>query len=270
MTYRSMGAAPLRGLGATPITDQALAYLTKGVIAQGGCGPALQKILDQTPCLSDTHIQWFGKCLLGPTPAGVSDLEWAAACLSMHKCGAFDKLGCAADAPPASSIPACFTPEQLKEMGGALDYCRTTPKFDGPSRLFNAACWSVSRYPAMYQQLLNTPACAVAAPPHITEPTPRLPPAAPPPAPPAAPPPVVVAPPQGPPPPDYTAPVTPDQTPTTVPTAPGPDMTATTYDDMTAPPPVAHAGMSESTKYALWGVGALVAIGVGWMVFRKK
>lgn len=255
MTYRSMGAMPLRGLGTTSITDQALAYLTKGVIAQGGCGPALQKILDGTPCLSDTHIQWFGKCLLGPTPAGVTDLEWAAACLSMQKCGAFDKLGCAADAPSSSSLPSCFTDEQFQETGDALAYCKSTPKFDGPNRLYNAACWAASRFPTLYQQLLNTPHCAAAQP----APAPAAPP-------PALPPPVQAqpapAPQPGPPPPDYTAPVTPDQTPTPIDTGPSP------YD--TAPPPVAHAGMSESTKYALWGVGALAVLGVGWMVFRKK
>lgn len=167
MTYRSSAHAPMRGLGATlpQLDPAAIGYLMRGVINAGGCTPAFQASLKAQGCLSTQAVQWLGSCHLGKTPPGVNDWEFAAACLALGKCGGFDMMGCPGDADAMmAQIPACLTPEMQGELGPVIDYCRSNPTFQGPNKALNYGCWSMSRYPALYQKVMSVAPCAAAPP----------------------------------------------------------------------------------------------------------
>jgi hypothetical protein len=243
----------MQGLGAAALTQDQVASLFKAFNAQGGCTGAFGQSLSTMQCVPIALLQWFGSCYTGVTPPGMSDMEFYAGCMGLSKCGAFDKIGCQADAESlVPQIPSCLP----KEAVTGFDYCRSNPKFDGPNKAYNTACWSASRYPDLYQKLLSTPACGDTKPPTLLD---KSPPAAPPPA--------------APPPPNTTAPVTydntstattsaPDSTPTSLPTGPS-DAT------MPAAPGAQQAGMSTTTM-AMIGVGGILALGLGYMLLKKK
>jgi hypothetical protein len=261
MTYRASA-----GLGAAvpQLTSDQIASLFKAFNAQGGCTGAFGQSLSAMSCIPAQLVQWFGSCFTGITPPGMSDMEYYAACMGLAKCGAFDKLGCPADGAAllaSMPLPDCMTDAMYGEVGPFIDYCKANPTFQGPNKPMNTACWSASRYPDIYKRILNTPRCAIAAP---------LPP-----APPAAPP--VYTAPSAPaytaPPPNTSAPVTydtsatttsaPDSTPTTLPTAPS-DVTLPTTSGGSQ-----HAGMGTGTM-AMIGIGGALALGLGYMLLKKK
>jgi len=254
MTYRASA-----GLGATvpQLTSDQIASLFKAFNAQGGCTGAFGQSLSAMTCIPPQLVQWFGSCFTGITPPGMSDMEFYAGCMGLAKCGAFDKLGCPADGAAllaSMPLPDCLNDSMYSEFGPFIDYCKANPTFQGPTKAMNTACWSASRYPDIYKKILNTPRCAVAAPP--------------PPAPSPAAPPAYTAPP----PPNTSAPVTydtsatttsaPDSTPTTLPTGPS-DAT------MPATGGSQQAGMSTGTM-AMIGIGGVLALGLGYMLLKKK
>ena len=261
MTYRASA-----GLGATvpTLTADQIASLFKAFNAQGGCAGAFGQSLSAMTCLPPQLVQWFGSCFTGITPPGLSDMEFYAACMGLAKCGAFDKLGCPADGAAIMAsmpLPDCLTDSMYGEVGPFIDYCKANPTVQGPTKTMNTACWSASRYPDIYKKILNTPRCAVAAPPPAAPPVYTAPP-------PSAAPPAYTAPP----PPNTSAPVTydtsasttsaPDSTPTTLPTGPS-DAT------MPAAGGSQQAGMSTGTM-AMIGIGGVLALGLGYMLLKKK
>lgn len=226
MTYRTM-----QGLGAATLTTDQIASLFKAFNQNGGCTPAFQSALAAQACIPQQFVQWFGTCYAGITPPGMSDMEFYSACQGLSKCGAFDKLGCPADAATlATMIPSCLTDAQYSEIGPVIDYCKSNPTFQGPNKSLNTACWSMSRYPDLYQKALSTPRCSTAAP-APTAPT------------------------------ATTSPLAPDATPTTLPTGP---------DDATMPAGGSQqAGMSTG-KMAMIGIGGVLALGLGYMLLKKR
>jgi len=263
MTYRSSSThAPMRGLGAPlPLLDPAaIGYLMKAVVNAGGCTPAFQANLKAQGCLNTQAVQWLGSCYLGKTPPGVNDWEFAAACLALGKCGGFDMMGCPGDADAMmAQVPSCLTPEMAGEFSPIVDYCRANPTFQGPNKTFNAACWSMSRYPTLFQKVMNTPLCAAAMPPPVTAPatntTPPL---------------------------DTTSQVTydsyaPDSSATTVLTndtvVPGSDCGSRGPHfaiDLSTGECVEHKLAMSPATMAMFGVGGILALGLGYMLLKKK
>jgi LPXTG-motif cell wall-anchored protein len=232
----------MRGLGADTqpsLTPKQIELLSRGVLNVGGCVPQLQTNFNSMQCLTPQLMQWFGSCYVGTPPGDMTPLEFAAACLSIGKCGGFSKPGCPNPAVTEAALPPCAN----ADLQSAIDYCGAHPNFDGPTGPMNAACWSMARYPDLYARLMATPRCVAAAPP---------PPAMPPPA-------------MAPPPPDMTAPVQYDTTPV------APDATPVNVPDMVptdsgAPPPQT----ASTSNMAMWGIAAVVAVGAGYFLLRKK
>ena len=215
MTYRSTS-----GLGAD-ISPAASAALTKAVNAAGGCSAALQNSANGISCMPLPYVQYMAGCYAGVTPPGVSDVEFASACLSLGKCGFTTKPGCPADeAAMLPQIPKCIP----TTMGPLISYCRAHPSFDGPDKTLNASCWGISRYQDVYSQLMALPGCN----PPVTQ-DPRV-----------------------------TRPQAPSEsTPTNLQMTP---------DAVTAP----AAAQSDMTKYALYGAAWLAALGLGYLLLRRK
>jgi hypothetical protein len=223
-------------------------------------------------CLSTQMVQLFGSCYLGVTPPGMSDLEFYSACMQSANAGMLTKLGCPGYQDAAmAQIPACLTKEASSEFSPITDYCRANPTFQGPNKPMNYICWGMSRYPALYEKALNTPLCAAAVtPPAYTPPASTPTPA------------TTTTTSYTAPPPDTTAQVTydsyaPDSSATTVPTddtvMPGSDCASVgpnyTTDPVTGECVEKKTGMSTATM-AMIGVGGVLALGLGYMLLKKK
>jgi hypothetical protein len=144
------------------------------------------------------------------------------------------------------------------ELSPVIDYCRANPTFQGPNKPMNYACWGMSRYPALYEKVLNTPLCATATP--VTTPSTSY----------TAPPP------------DTTAQVTydsyaPDSSATTVMTddtvMPGADCGSRGPHfaiDLSTGECVEHKLAMSPATMAMFGVGGILALGLGYMLLKKK
>ncbi len=254
MTMHGMGAAPPQ------FTDAQLATYMKMFAAAGGCSGSVKANFGELNCLNNQYLQVGGACLLGRTPAGLTDLEFAAACMDLGKCGLFTKPGCPQDSAfYMNSIPGCLNSD-IKPL---VDYCKMTPQFNGSNRQGNAACWALSRYQDVFQKVMNLGPCpapsAAVAPPVYQQPATLAPPIAPPRAP--------LPPPQAAPPPVYQAPPTPppassESTPGPIDVAPPSDYAP--VDEVTPP----HA--TEQSNMMMWGLAGVAALGLGYLIFRKK
>lgn len=159
MTYRTY--REMRGLG-DALTPAQISYLLKQVHVHQG-NPAVMANLASAPCLNADWLQVAGACFLGGTPTGMNDLEFYSACMALASAGIFSKLGCPGDAPAAvAQWPACLTPAELGELIPFTDYCRSNPTFQGPDKILNFTCWGASRYPALYEKMMNPVPCAAA------------------------------------------------------------------------------------------------------------
>lgn len=176
MTYRAT-----RGLGApATLTTANMVTFLDGVNNVGGCTPAVQANFNAMRCLGADFVQMLGACQLGVTPPGMTALEYAAACLSLGKCGLYAKPGCPEDeAPLAALMPQCLEQDQL----AVLADCRAHPDFQGLDNDTKARCWAITRYPGIYGTMQGLPACGGArapdpppsvAPPQPPESTPTL------------------------------------------------------------------------------------------------
>lgn len=254
MTYR------MQGLGAALLTPEQMSFMTQTVLASGGCSGAFKASAQALSCLTPQQVQWLGTCYTKATTPGVTSAQLASSCDALFKCGMFGKLGCPGDAASMTpTVPDCWTDALYGEIGPVIDYCKAYPQFGGPNAQYNAGCWSMSRYPAVYQKLLATPRCAPPKTAGLINP-------------PTRPAPVIVA---SAPPPNTSAAVTTDSTPAAyVP----PDSTPGNIDVQLSPPDMidtgpasasADDGMSTTTM-AMIGIGGVLALGLGYMLLKKR
>jgi hypothetical protein len=178
--------------------------------------------------------------------------------MDLAKCGVFTKPGCPADsAPYLSSVPKCLN----ADVGPLVDYCRQYPQFNGDNKQANAACWAMSRYQDVYQKVMALGPCPS---PSVTVAPPVYQPAPPPPS--AAPPAYQPPPPSDMPPPQQSSapPGSPEATPGPIDVAP-PDSGSSVTTDAGAPPPA-----PQKSNMMMWGLAGAAALGVGYLIFRKK
>jgi hypothetical protein len=261
----------MHGLGA--LTGKEIETLMNGVNAAGGCTTPIQSMVKAIKCLNTSQIEWLGSCYVGQAPGDMSDLAFAGACMSLAKCGAMAIQGCPEDERLVmANLPSCA--KSAEELAMA-DYVRKHRDFNGPDRMLNAASWAIARYPAAYQRMLDMRMCPAPAPVAPKTPAPATAWNAPPPPPvrAAPPPPVYVAPPPPPPvyvaPPPvntttqvmYDAPVRSESTPVSV--------TADESDGEGQGVEPEQRGMSTTTM-AMFGIGGLLALGLGYLVLKKK
>jgi hypothetical protein len=252
----------MHGLGDAPpqLTDAQLATYMKMFAAAGGCSGSTQANFAALQCLNNQYLQVGGACLLGRTPVGLTDLEFAGACMALGKCGLFTKPGCPQDsAIYLNSFPTCLN----SDVKPLVEYCKSTPQFNGSNRQGNAACWAISRYQDVFQRMMNlgpcpSPTTSVAPPVYQ----------APPPSPSAAPAPPVMTAQPAPPPPVYQEPPTAAPPPASSESTPGPiDVGPPEYapveQEMTP-----HA--TEQSSMMMWGLAGAAALGLGYLIFRKK
>jgi hypothetical protein len=244
------------------LTPQQIGYLLLAV-HNSKDDPAVKANLAAVACLDTQWMQLLGACKVGVTPPGMNDLQFYSAAMALVAAGMFDKMGCPGDADwMLKSMPACLQAGNADHQPfiDIINNCKAHPTFQGGNKTYDAACWAMSRYPNVYQQFVNTPLCAAAVtPPAYTPPAYTPPPAT-----------TTTTSYTAPPPLDTSAAVTYDSG-----AATAPDSTATDLFAGGGAPSdgggatTAQAGMSTTTM-AMIGVGGVLALGLGYMLLRKK
>jgi hypothetical protein len=154
MTYRST-----TGLGA--VTPEQIGQLHDWIFKNGGmANPAISKPFMDAPCLPVDTVQTLAACYLGIVPPGVNELAFAKNCYDFKTYGVLDKLGCAADDTAlVAVVPQCASEAEAAQLRAGFQYCYDHPNYDGTDKTLNAMCWTARRYPNAYAALLNLQLC---------------------------------------------------------------------------------------------------------------